>query len=551
MNQTLLQTITRKIKYIIVSNPSLVNNANLDTKTFIPLIKKNKNGSFGDYSLNFLMKYRFNEQLFTKFKNYLIKKIKKVKYFNNVQFTGGYINFSISPILLKKHYNNILKEKEQYGSFKKTKTFYNLEFVSANPTGLLHLGHARGAAYGDSLCRIWKKYGIIVNREYYINDGGNQIECLKNSVFIRYLQLFNVGIDLPEDSYHGEEIIDVAKHLKQKYGSKFLNANHILEEKYSDTIKLESVNFLLSLIKGTLHEFGVVFDIWFHETDIYKFDLIRPVLEELKEQTYQKDGALFLKTMDFGDDKDRVLIKSDGTYTYFTPDIAYHKIKLSRGYDKIFNIWGADHKSYVDRMAIAIEMLGYEKDIMTTLIQQMVRLTKDGQEFKMSKRTGNSITIQDLLSTIGLTASRWFLVSTSIDSHLEIDVNKVTKEDNTNPVFYVEYAYARIKSVLNKNKFGYSKKINLLTTQADHDLLISFCSFKDTIESIAQNYNVHWMCDFLYNFAKQIHSYYTTNKIYDESNPELTKQRCTLILVCSYVLESGFNLIGITPRSKM
>jgi len=549
--ETLLQTIKNKIKSIIVRNLYLVNKINISIPNFEPVVEKMKNPEFGDYSLKFLLKYKLSQQDYDKFSSYLIKKMKKYKIIKDVKLVNGYINFRVNENCLRNTVKQVIKQGIKYGTFKHKKIFYNLEFVSANPTGLLHIGHARGGAYGDSMARIWKKYGITLNREYYINDAGNQIENLKQAVFIRYLQLFEVGIELPEDSYHGEEIIEVARHLKQKYGQKFLNEEHVLDEEGTKIFKTESVDYLLQIIKKTLHDFGISFDIWFHEVDIYKYDLIKPVLNELKNYTYNDGNALFLKTTEFGDDKDRVLIKSDGGYTYFTPDIAYHKMKLMRGYDKIFNIWGADHKSYVDRMTIALQMLGYQKSVMTVFIQQMVRLVKNGQEFKMSKRTGNSLTIEDLLKTIGKTASRWFLVSTSIDSHLEIDIEKAMRQDSSNSVYYVEYAYARICSVLDKNKIKFTNKINLLSSTIEHDLLVNIHYYKDMIEVVAKNYNVHRMCDFLYNFSKQIHNYYTQTKLYDPNNLDISRQRCSLIKACSHVLESGLDLLGIEPRKKM
>ncbi len=518
-------------------------------------LQKTKDVKFGDYSTNILMKLGINRDLIPKISKNIIKKLPK-KIFKKAEVVGpGFLNIWIQPSYKLKAINEILKHKEQYGQFKNKELFYNLEFVSANPTGLLHIGHARNAAIGDTLVRIWNKYGIKVNKEYYINNAGNQIDKLALSTLIRYKQLFGKNVELPEDSYHGQEIIDVAEMIKSKYGDKYLNAKfteqRITDKSVNDFFRKYASDYMLELIKVTLHNFGVDMDIWFSETKLYEKGLVKIALDSLKNHTYKKDDALWLKTTELGDDKDRVLIKSDGSYTYFTPDIAYHKIKLSRGYDKIFNIWGADHKSYADRMRIAVQLLGFKPEQIQVLIMQMVRLVKDGKEFKMSKRTGNSLTLADLVEAIGKDAARWYLASQSLSSHLEIDVEKAKAKDSNNPIYYVQYAHARICKLLETNKSKQPKSFAYLKEPIEDQIVDWLNCFIPTIESAANNCDTTKITSYLITLAKLFHSYYGNVKIINPRNKKLTTQRIWLCAAIKYVIASGLKLFDISAVSSM
>ncbi len=547
--------IKKSLNSVIFTEVMNISSRSSVKQSFDCNLQKTKDIKFGDYSTNILMKLDISRELIPRVSKNIIKKLPK-KIFKKAEVVGpGFLNLWIQPAYKLKVINEILKHKVEYGQFKNKNIFYNLEFVSANPTGLLHIGHARNAAIGDTISRIWNKYGIKVNKEYYINNAGNQIDKLALSTLIRYKQLFGKNIDLPEDSYHGQEIVDVAKMIKNKYGDKYVkvkfNEQKIIEHSTNNFFRKYASNYMLELIKLTLHDFGVDMDIWFHETELYAKGLVKFALDSLKNHTYKKDDALWLKTTELGDDKDRVLIKSDGSYTYFTPDIAYHKIKLSRGYDKIFNIWGADHKSYADRMRIAVQLLGFQPEQIQVLIMQMVRLVKDGKEYKMSKRTGNSLTLADLVEAIGKDAARWYLASQSLSSHLEIDVEKAKAKDSNNPIYYVQYAHARICKLLKTNKCKQPKTFSLLKEPIEQQIVDWLNCYIPTIESAANSCDTTKITSYLITLAKLFHSYYGNIKIINPKSQKLTTQRIWLCAAIKFVIASGLKLFDISAATSM
>lgn len=436
-----------------------------------------------------------------------------------------------------------------------------MEYVSANPTGYLHIGHARNAVFGDAIATLSKKIGIKVIKEYIVNDAGNQMNMLSSSVLVRYQQLFGLDKQLSDDSYHGEEIKLVAEELKNKYGDKFVNVEIdpdtfvIKDKNINMEIRTFSRNYLLNQIQEDLAALGTYIDIYYSELDIHNKGLIPATIKKLGDNVYEKDGALWLKTTKYGDDKDRVLIKSDGSPTYFMPDIAYHNIKLTREPmpDKLINIWGADHYSYITRMEIALRCLGYPADKMLVLCMQMVKLLKDGQEFKMSKRSGNSLTLMDLVNAIGKDAARWYLISVAPSTHIELDVDQATKKDNNNPIYYVEYAHARACSILEKGKDIYNKDAgaDLLTSDNEKEILAHLNFFAHTIENAAKNYEPHKLANYIYTLAKLFHSYYGSAKLIDESNLALTQQRLALVNAIRVVLRNGLALLGINAYTSM
>lgn len=518
-------------------------------------VDKTKNCKFGDFTTNVVLSLNLGSEKKIDFAKKLVPYIDKA-IFDKIEIAGpGFINFTLNNNQKEQLLKNIVSEEDKFGQFKSKGLKYNIEFVSANPTGLLHIGHARNGAYGDTLARIFEADGIKVDREYYINDGGNQINKLALSVLIRYLQEFGKQVELPEDSYHAGEIVDTAKLLKEKFGDKFLNVqfdeNKILDVEANKIIGDFSKNRLLDIIKDHLSQLNVHMDLWSPESYIYEHDLVNKAFAKLDKYLYDADGAKWLKTTEYGDDKDRVLVKSDGMYTYFTPDIAYHNIKLGRGYDKIFNIWGADHKSYVDRMSTAIQMLGYKKEQMHVCIMQMVALTKNGQEFKMSKRSGNSFTTIDLINLIGKDAARWYLVNQSLDSHITIDIEKAGKKTNENGLFYVQYAYVRIKQILSKATTKLIKETSKLTQDIEKEMINQLFFFMPTIDNIANSYEVHKMCLYLTNLAKLLHTYYEKVRINDCEDKELAGQRLFLINAIAIVIKNGLKLLGIDVAENM
>src|SRR5699024_9553437 len=366
-----------------------------------------------------------------------------------VEIAGpGFINFFMKDDFLGGIVQTILTEKDNYG---RTNAGDNkkvqVEFVSVNPTGDLHLGHARGAAFGDVLCNVFDAAGYDVQREYYINDAGNQIDMLAYSIDARYKQALGQDAAMPEDGYHGQDIKEIGAELATEYN------DTLLEKSEAERIAFfrdYGLKYELDKIKTDLDEFGVQFDRWFSEMSLYEDGKIDKALAVLKENgyVYEADGATWFRSTEFGDDKDRVLIKQDETYTYLTPDIAYHKDKLERGFDKVINVWGADHHGYVARMSAAIQALGYPEDKLSVSIIQMVNVLEDGEIVRMSKRTGKAVALRELIEDVGVDAVRYFFTMRSNDSQLDFDLDLARSKSNENPVFYVQYAHARICTML-------------------------------------------------------------------------------------------------------
>ncbi|MEG0366848.1 MAG: arginine--tRNA ligase, partial [Coprobacillus sp.] len=373
-----------------------------------------KDKAHGDYSSNIAMQLtKVLKRNPREIAQEIIDAIDKDKgNIDHVEIAGpGFINLFLKKDAMTSIIKEVLDEQDHYGmSDFGQGVKYNVEFVSANPTGDLHLGHAKGAAVGDSICRIMSAAGYDVSREYYINDAGNQITNLSISLYARYLQSFGIEKELPEDGYYGKDIIDIAQKIKQQVNDQFVNADETEALAYFRKVGTE---FELDKIKDILKEYGVVFDVWFSESSLYDENKVEPTIQKLKDKgyTYESEGALWFRSTDFDDDKDRVLIKSDGSYTYLTPDIAYHLNKLDRGYEYLVDLLGADHHGYINRMKAAIQALGYNADQLNIDIMQMVRMVENGEVVKMSKRTGNAVTIKDLIDDIGVDATRYFFVS--------------------------------------------------------------------------------------------------------------------------------------------
>jgi len=463
----------------------------------------------------------------------------------------GFINFIIKSDSLTSIIKTVLLENDKYGSSdfgKKEK--YNLEFVSANPTGDLHPGHARGAAMGDSVARIMEFAGYDVTREYYINDAGSQITNMALSLQARYLQHFGVDADIPEDGYKGKDIIDIAERLAKE-----------VEDKYVKLPPKESLNYFreygliigLEKIKNTLEAFRVKYDVWSSEQSIYDNGLVEESLKRLKalNVTYSKDGALWLKTTNFGDDKDRVLVKSDGTYTYLTPDIAYHMDKFDRGFDKLVDFLGADHHGYINRLKAAIAALGRNKNDLNVDIIQMVRMIKDNQEYKMSKRTGNALSLDDLVEEAGIDAMRYLFVSKAADSHMDFDIDMAVKQSNENPVYYVQYAHARLCSILrNVDDFKEPDSYNLLVHKKETILMKQINEFTKVINEAAKSRQPHKICNYVCKLASLFHSFYGDCKVIVEDK-QLKNQRVALVRATKITIKNALDLIGVEAVERM
>lgn len=462
----------------------------------------------------------------------------------------GFINFFLKSDELGQVIKEILDKKEHFGDVTLGKgTTINVEYVSANPTGTLHLGHARGAALGDSISRILKKAGYDVTREYYINDAGNQIDHLGESLIARYLQLFGIDAPVPEDGYHGEEIIRIAKSLKDEVGDAYVeNARE-----HIDFFKKYGSRLLLEFIKQDLHAFRVDQDVYTSEKAIRERGAVEDVLEKLKPYCYESEGALFLDTKKDGDDKDRVLVKSDGSYTYLLPDIAYHDDKFSRGFDRLVDLFGADHHGYITRLKSAVKDLGHDPGKLDVCLVQMVRLFKDGEEFKMSKRTGNAISMKELIEECGVDAVRYFFVSRSGNSHLDFDIDLAKSLGSENPVYYAQYTHARLCGILLNGKafLPFEPKGDLLTSESERSLLLLLKNYPEIIASAAKELEPYKVTNYIHSLAMAINEFYTKCRVLDDKDPSLSKQRLALVDACRIVLADSLSLIGVSAPERM
>ncbi len=468
----------------------------------------------------------------------------------------GFINFRLKNNVLSSIINQVIEAGDDYGTNDSGKGERVLvEWVSANPTGDLHCGHARGAAWGDAICRLMEKSGYDVLREYYINDAGNQIVNLGKSLVSRYFEYFGKEYPLPEDGYHAEDVKQIAEDIAKVDGDKWLNVG---EEERLDYFKKEGVKRELAKIEKDLELYRIHFDSWMHETFFYENDAerIKACLKKMDEMglTYEKDGALWFKSTEYGDDKDRVLRKSDGTLAYLTPDIANHIYKIERGYPHLLDLWGADHHSYVTRMKLALKALGYPDDTLTVDLIQMVRMVEDGKEVKMSKRTGNAITVRELCEDVGVDAARWFFVSKDVASHMDFDMNLARTKNNDNPVYYAQYAYSRMNSIIHKDGMpAFVKQDSYEKLNDDKEMLMlkMISEFPKEISGAAASRKPNRITDYIISFVKVFHSYYNSTRVYNPEDLELTNERLGLIHAAMVTLKNALELIGVSAPEKM
>lgn len=473
-----------------------------------------------------------------------------------VEIAGpGFINITVRKDFLADVIKAVAEQGENYGrSTAGNGEKVQVEFVSANPTGDLHLGHARGASFGDSLCNVLDFAGYNVSREYYINDAGNQINNLAYSLEARYKQALGMEAEMPEDGYHGPDIIKIAGKLAEQYGNSILEKS---EEERFEFFREHGLKLELEKLKTDLENFRVKFDVWYSETSLYKNGKIDVALDKLKENghVFEADGATWFRSTTFGDDKDRVLIKQDGSFTYLTPDIAYHEDKIQRGFDKLINIWGADHHGYIPRMKAAIQALGYDREKLEVEIIQMVQLYKNGEKYKMSKRTGNAVTMRELVEEVGLDAVRYYFVKTACDSHMDFDLDLAVSQSNDNPVYYAQYAHARISSILRQaSEQGFEaslEKLNLLTAEKEEDVLKKVGSFPQVVAEAAKYRTPHRIANYIQELAAEFHSFYNAEKVINVDNKELTGARLALIRTVRTTLANALRLIGVSAPEKM
>ena len=537
---------------------------------FSLMIEKPKNPDFGDFAVNVSSLARAAKIAPPMIAQTIVENLVPKNY--TVTVVGGFINFKVENFLLANTVEEILTKKENYGRPEKIeKEKILLEYVSANPTGPFHIGHGRWAAMGSALANLLKFYGHEVYQEFYINDAGSQIQKLGNSLKIRIKQELGEDIDFPTDEierknyYPGDYLIPVAK--------KFLAEHEPTEDIQilSDFAKKE----MEECQKKLLEEFRVHFDNFYSELDLHKSGKVEESYRELmaKGMLYERDGAMWFKSSEFGDDQDRVIKKADGSNTYLTADIAYHIDKLRRGYDRLINIWGADHHGYVARVRASIEALGYNPDKLEVLLGQLVNLVVNGEEVRMGKR--KKVTLDDLIEEVGIDATRYWMEMRNIDMTLDFDIELAKRSTDENPVFYVQYAYARVCSIL-RNAVNerlnpetgeklpapmkqeeledlvknFDKNIILNTADSAKTLILKLEEFKSVIALSAQNRTVYTICRYVQELAAEFHSFYNSNRVISEDK-ELMKSRLALMIAIKTTLKNALDILAVSAPEKM
>ncbi len=488
----------------------------------------------------------------------IINALEEKDLFEKIEIAGpGFINFTFSKSYLRSELKELIKNaggflRENIGNGKKVQ----VEFVSANPTGPLHLGHGRGAAVGAALSNLLTAAGYRVEREFYINDAGRQVRLLGLSVFAKYKHLGGLDYPFPEDGYRGGYIEDLAKDFKAKYKEQFLKSAF---EEASETVVDFSYEKMLDLIKKDLADFNVYFDSWQSERELYEKGEIKQALKDLKERgyIYEQDGAVWFKSTAFGDDKDRVIIKNDGEYTYFAPDIAYHRKKIEKSFDELIDIWGADHHGYIPRIQAVIQALGYPKESLKVLLVQMVALLRGGKPVQMSKRAGEFVTLREIIDEVGADTAKFIFLTRRSDSHLEFDLEVAKAQSAENPVFYVQYANARINSI-----FAHAKEqginavslenadLSLLSMPEELRIIKKLLSYPMVFEGAAIAHEPHRITFYLQELAGMFHPYYHKHKVVTEDT-NLTTARLALCEAIRIVLKDGFEILGLSAPEKM
>ena len=510
---------------------------------------------FGDFATNFAMQ---SARVFHKAPRQIAEElVKRIEgdWLDHAQIAGpGFLNFYLKGNVLYDSFQKILAAGESYGQLpKKDAPKIQVEYVSANPTGLLHVGHGRGAAAGSALVNLLRAAGFPVESEYYINDAGNQMNNLARSVNARYLELLGQDVEFPEDGYHGQDIIDTAQRIIDKEGDKYLSM--------SDDERLEIFKDLayvekLAALKEDLESFNVTFDNWFSERTLHP-EAVKAAVKILQDNgnIYEQDGALWLKSTAYGDDKDRVVIRDNGVPTYLAADIAYHHNKYERGFDRLINIWGADHHGYVCRVKAAMDALGHDSEKLTVLLLQMVALYRGGELVKMSKRTGQSVTLNELMEEVGTDAARYFFLMRSLDSQLDFDLDLAKKKSNDNPVYYIQYAHARICSIFrqaeeNKLAVGAQPELSLLTDESELDLIKKIEEYPEEIERAARDYAPQRIARYSYDLASAFHSFYNRCRIVGVE-PKLAEARLALVQVTAHVIRHSLGILGVSAPEQM
>ncbi len=520
--------------------------------------------SHGDFSTNIAMKStkllkRPPLETAAAFREAILQGLKDAGIHDKIEkvevFKPGFINFYLSTSAVYEILEQTLREKDQYGKsdFGNDRKI-NIEFVSANPTGPLSVAHARQAAVGDALANIFNFIGFQAVKEYYVNDEGNQINILGQSVYLRALERLGQKEDFPADCYQGQYIYEMADTL---LAGKKIKTVQQLKALSSEMIRQFAVDYLLSVIKEELKDFGVSFDVWSHQSKVAGEEQITETLSDLQKRgyIYEQDGALWFKTTQYGDDKDRVVRKSDGSYTYFMPDIVYHKDKFRRGFEKVFNLWGPDHHGYIPRLTAAVQALGQPKEALRVLIVQLATLFRDGQEVQMSTRRGQYITLREVIEEVGVDAARFFFLMRLVDAHLDFDLALAKKETPENPVYYIQYGHARTYSIEEKAKIAglnpQLKNFKNLQGEEELDLLKKIGRFPTILLFCWRQADVFALVNYLQELAGMFHRFYDRKRVVDPDHPDISAERLALVEASRIVMANGLRLLGVSTPQKM
>ncbi|MDP2603630.1 MAG: arginine--tRNA ligase [Deltaproteobacteria bacterium] len=470
----------------------------------------------------------------------------------------GFLNFAFAPKFYYQRLRELAAGKEaafDLGHGAKVQ----VEFASVNPTGPLHVGHGRVAVIGDVLARLHEATGFEVEREYYVNDAGKQMENLGLSLYARYRELFGEKIDFPEGGYPGDYVRELAAEVKQRDGDKFLNES---KEVAVDFFRQFGGESLLGTIRGQLGEFGIQFDFYFSERALRERSEVARSMDLLRERglLYSEDGAQWFKSTEFGDDKDRTVIKSDGELTYFASDIAYHRNKFERGFAKLINVWGADHHGYVPRLKAALRGLGYAPDVLQVVLVQMVQLTRGGEPVRMGKRTGEFVSLEEVLEEVGRDAARFFFLMRKSDSHLDFDLDLAKRQSSENPVFYVQYAHARVASIFEQARRNgmfdgvpggdQSVQLERLELSEELELIRQMIQFNDVLEESVRELEPHRIVFYLLELAGEFHRYYNRCRVISEDEG-LSRARLLLVENVQKIIRRGLEILGVGAPLKM
>ncbi|MCX7845127.1 MAG: arginine--tRNA ligase [Dictyoglomaceae bacterium] len=549
--------IREKIKKILEDALKNLQKKGLSINGIDIIIEVPKQKEYGDYATPIpLLIAQKNQKPPLEIAHQLVDTISTKDIFRKIEIAGpGFINFFISDKILLDIINYIRKDLDGFVNIPHTHKKIQVEFGSINPTGPMHIAHARGVVIGDSLANLFRRIGWYAEKEFYINDAGNQIDLLGGSLYARYLEIQGIDCEFPKDGYKGEYLKNLAYELLKEKET----IDSLGEKEKIEFFKEYALNKMLENIKNTLKNFGVEYDCWFSERSLHKEGKLKEVLEILDKNgyIYTKDSALWFSSTKFGDENDRVLVKRDGSPTYFLADIAYHLNKIKRGFDWIIDVWGADHHAHVQRMKASLQALGYSPKILDIILVQMVRLLRGKEEVRISKRTGDFITLEEVQEEVGRDPIRFFFLLRSADSQLDFDIELAKKQANDNPVYYVQYAHARSCSILRQaEERGINLKdldladLTLLKDKKEKELLTILMRYPDKLSDITRNLEIHLLPHYLLDLATAFHTFYDSCRVLSQ-NKELTLARLSLVDCVRIIINDGLKILGISSPEKM